>query len=82
MACCLCMHVPCTRQIGLSIEPADVVTNLQQVLKVQEHDKLGFAFLVAGDLFKYVARALASAWGEATSIVCMCARTSSNSWAC
>ena len=45
---------PLTPQIGLSIESADVVSNLKQVLVAKEQDKLGFAYLVAGDLFKSI----------------------------
>lgn len=42
-------------QIGLSIESADVVGNLKQVLRTSEQDKLGFATLVARDLFRCTA---------------------------
>jgi hypothetical protein len=49
--CCIHRCGPCNAQIGLSIEPAGVVNNLQQVLGAKEHDKMGIGALVARDLF-------------------------------
>jgi hypothetical protein len=41
-------------RIGLSLESRDVVVNLKQVLEVKDHDRLGFARLVAQDLFRFL----------------------------
>lgn len=41
-------------QIGLSIEPLTTIANVKQGQAIQEWDKLGFAQLVARDLFNYL----------------------------